>query len=257
MGVTHEILEKISSLCLRDLLEYVIAAKLSGEALSAAKRRIYDLWLQNKYGFTPSKEEAIAIQRISQREIYKRLKGCIGKHWALDLLRVGIYISELNEVGSKETVERIKEDVYNRFRARGVRILTLGSTGIIVQVIEFLSDLKSENNLNEEEIGLELDRILDEWDRITIFVKRDDPESSVLDRINRYIEQQHQLFFVFTFGRTAFRKATKTIAKLNNDNVILDNHYLFDSDLRINQAGDPIYTCLFRLISEKISNSQG
>jgi len=251
MSVPREIIDKIFSLDLSDLISYTVAAKLTGEALAKAKKRIKDLWNQRKYGFTPSKEEAIGISKIGKTEIYKRLKDCVGNHWSLNLIRLGMYISELSEGGKRETIERIREDVHRKYHKTGINVVNLASTGTIFPAIQYLSDLKMRKNLDQQDITKELDTITDEWKRITVFVKKDSKKKDIIAKINRCMNHRPSFFFVFSYGHLAKEKATKNIADLNNKGIFQREGYMLYTYRRTDKVGTEIFNWSFELVERE------
>ena len=141
-SVPNDPIETLIKLGLRELISYVNLKKLSGQVLEYAKKRIRELWGKRQYGFTPSKDEATILKKISKTDLYLRLKFCLGHHWCLPLIKVGIYISNLNKEGQDILVNQIKDSINQKYGIRGIRIMELGSTGVIESIIELISDLK-------------------------------------------------------------------------------------------------------------------
>ncbi len=129
---------------LRELLELIATGKLVGDALKEAKKKIKELWERREYGFTPDPELANELQRISKSDAYKRMKDCIGHHHFLSLIKLGLRIAELSDEGRVETIAKIKNSVYKKYGIRGVRILNMGGTGVLLEIIKYLSQLKME-----------------------------------------------------------------------------------------------------------------
>jgi len=131
---------------LRELLELIVAGKLVGDALKEAKKKIKELWERKEYGFTPDPELASKLQRISKNDAYNRMKELIGNHPFLSLVRLGLVFAEISEEGEAEKIARVKREVHHIYGIKGVRVLTMGSTGVLLDVIRYLSDLKIKYN---------------------------------------------------------------------------------------------------------------
>jgi len=201
------------------------------KSYSYIKQRVRELFDGNEYGFVPKPEEARAIQAISKSDIYNRLKDCVGKkHWSLSLIKAGLYISELKGKDRRDIISRIKQDILNRHGERGLRVMQLGDTDMIRDYVAYLSNLKLERNLSISEAGERLDGMIKNWEKITIFVKHDDTEKEVSDKICRFFSEKHEIFFVFSVG-SANEIATGTIAQLNNNDEIRENNYIFRTHL--------------------------
>lgn len=217
------------------------------EAGKDVKRTIINLLDKKKYGFVPDEQEAKAIKRISESPRFCRLKELIGNHESLNLVRVGIYIMELNDIGERQLINEIRNRVNKRYGHRGMKIINLGSTGTIFDVIDYLDTLKLRKGYGKEHIILEFNKILDNWERITIFVKSEQDEKSLYQNIQIYMRLKHPIFFVFAYG-TACSVAMKTIADMNNARLITQkNHYLIWSKPGKDRAGKLKYAWNFEL----------
>lgn len=247
MSIPAELIQKISSMDLRDLLTFLYTVKLSKETIEYIRKRIRELWNQSKYGFTPNAEEAAAIYKIGQKEAYKRLKHCIGFHWSLRLIRLGLYISDLNDEGQRKLIKKTKEDIYKKYGSKGIKITNMATTGAILDVIEYLSKLKIEDNLNRTDLTIKFDtEIIEKWDKITFFVKTEDSEKEISKKIVAMMNQRLLIFFVFAYG-AASTKSMKIISKLNNNKTISNKNYCLSMTSRRDKAGKRLYTWVFEL----------
>ena len=133
-------------------------------------------WQQKskKYLVSLSNEETTKLYEITKLDLYKRLSACLISHWAMNLIALGVYVSKLNESDQRDIVERVKSEVHSKYQALGLRILYMGSTGVIQHIIEYLSDLKINKNYNSTQMGAMFDKIIEKWDEITTFVKATD-----------------------------------------------------------------------------------
>ncbi len=93
----------------------------------------------------------------------------------------------------------------------------------------------------------EFEKILDNWERITLFVKSEDNIDHILKEINWHVEQKQDFFFVFAYGR-AIQHTIEAIAKLNNDGMFRSK-YLFDAKKEVDRANKEKYKCVFERIS--------
>ncbi|MDP3105815.1 MAG: hypothetical protein Q8M95_14545 [Candidatus Methanoperedens sp.] len=246
MVIPPELIEQISSMGIKDLLTFLASGKAGLEAIAYIKEKIREKLDERKYGFVPNAEETRAIYEINKKEVYQRLKVCLGGHWALDLLRVGIYISKLNDEGKRETVRKIKDHVYSKYGPRGIKIIDMGATSVIGSVASYLSDRKMRDNMNPLDLALEFDKLIEGWDKVTIFVKKDENESSIYKKVMSYMDN-YPLFFVFAYG-SAVMIASKAIAKLNNERTIQQKRYFFYVYPNFDQAGLQNNAWVFELI---------
>ncbi len=234
MGETQEIEQ------LKTLLELYKIGK-------DVKRKIIGILDKKKYGFVPNTTEANSLQRINESPIFCRLKECAGNHWSLNLVKVGIYIMELNDEDERILVREIRDRIHKQHGPKGMKILNLGSTGVILDVIEYLDDLKTRKGYGEEHIASEFDRILENWEQISIFVRSEHDENALYDEILTHMYRKIHIFFVFAYG-TACKVAMTTIAEMNNEGMITERYgYLFWVKPGKDRAGKIKYTWEFEL----------
>lgn len=241
---------ELYKLTLDQLISVGVVGGYSGSVLVWIKKRVKKKWEEKKYGFTPSPKLAKELEEISKQDQYLRLKEVIGDHWSLHLIKLGLQISNLNAEGKRDAVTKINADVYRRYKKRGVRILTLGSTGVIKDVLEYLSSLKMRENLNQEDMGEEFDMILDNWLKITIFQKGQVTKERLKKEIQHHMGLGQKMFFVFAYG-SACVSAMIAIAELNNEHKIREKGYmLFLSRMDTDQSGRDVYSWVYQRISE-------
>lgn len=227
MPLPPEVITELLSKPLPELLNWITLGKLTGDALEWARKRVKELWEKKEYGFTLNPELASDLQRISKSEAYKRIKECIGNSNLLGLVKLGLRIEELSDEGKVSLIANIKNDVYKKYGVEGVRILTMGSTGLLMGIIQYLSSIKIENNYSQTYMTDLFNRTLDNWMNITIFHKTEQGQKALEQKILAYMNGHHELFFVFSIG-TASEQATKVIATLNNNGTIRKKGYMFN-----------------------------
>jgi len=199
MVIPPELIEQISSLGIKDLLALIASGKYGLKVIAHIRQKIREKLNERKYGFVPDANETQALYEINKKEVYKRLKVCLGGHWGLDLLRVGIYISKLNDEGKRETIRKIKDHVYSKYGSRGIKIIDMGATSVIDSVASYLSDRKIRDNMNPLDLALEFDKLIEGWDKVTVFVKRDEKDNLIYKKILKCMDN-YPLFFVFAYG---------------------------------------------------------
>ncbi len=220
-GIPPELLDKTP----HELLDIIVAGKYGKDVLSWARERIKELWGKKEYGFTPEPELAFKLQKISKSEAYKRMKECIGNHHFLSLVKLGLIFAEISEEGEVEKIARIKSDVHEKYGIKGVRILSMGSTGVLLEVIRYLSDIKIKHNYSQADMAGRFEKIVDKWMEIAIFHKAEDGQTTLRNKIIGYMQTPHELFFVFASG-SAGDQAKRVIADLSNNNEIRKRGYL-------------------------------
>lgn len=213
------------------------------------EQKVIELLDKKKYGFVPNAQEANSLQRIRESPLFCRLKECVGNHWSLNLVAVGIYIMELNDEGERKLIQEIRDRTNKKYGPRGMKIVNLGSTGVILEVIEYLDSLKLRKGYSKEHIGLGFDNILDGWEQISIFVKSGHDEDILYSDIVDHMFRKIPIFFIFSYG-SACTVAMKIIAEMNVNGLIIQRYnYLFWVKPGKDRAGKVKYTWDFELSS--------
>jgi hypothetical protein len=163
--LSSELIQQISSMGIKDLTSLILSGKLATETIVYIRAKIREKINEGKYGFVPNEEEAKALYAVNRKDVYLRLKTCLGGHWALDLLRVGLYVSKLNDEGKRETVRKIKDGIHEKYGPRGIKIINMGVTGVLESIALYLSDRKMRGNLKPIDLSLEFDKIIDGWEK--------------------------------------------------------------------------------------------
>ena len=199
----------------------------------------------HRYGFSVNSEIADYLATISKKDIFVRLKDCVGSsHWALPYCRVGLLIDEFNEQGKEIDIQSIKNEAYRKKR-KSVTVINMGTTKVIKDIILYLSELKSED-YTKEELAEEFDYIIDGWDRITVFVKKEESVSDISDKILRFMTARERLFWVFGYASAA-KIGWSATSKLNNLGEFHKHSYVFFSDNQKDGQGLPKFSCRFKL----------
>lgn len=245
IDVPPELLDKT----LPELLKLVALQKLTGKILEWAKQKIKELWDKREYGFTPEPEVASGLQKISKSEAYKRMKDCIGNHRFLGLIKLGFRVNELNEQGNVAAIAKIKDNVYEKHGVEGIRILTMGTTGVLMGIIQYLSDMKIRNDSSQAIMADHFEKIIKNWMQITIFHQAGQGQKALEKNILAFMKANYEIFFVFSMG-TASEQATKVIAQLRKDGIINKNGYMFTLYSRKELARRVSHTWVFQNIKE-------
>lgn len=236
------ILPELLKLSIKELID--LLKKSPGKFGESIKERLKQLVKSKKYFISLSKEDTTELYKISKQELYKRLERCLVSHWSLNLIALGIYISKLNELDQGELAKQVKSEVHSKYQAKGLKILAMGSTGVIDHVIGFLSDIKTEKNYSFTEMGAIFDRIIERWEEITLFVKSEDSASSIKESCLSYLQKNERLFFVFAYG-SAVNATISTIAELNNEGKL--SGYIWDAKMK-NIGSKEVYSCTFESV---------
>lgn len=237
------VLSELSIEDLKSLLNSVAAGTI---IISKASEKIREFWLSKKYGFTTAKKHANELYEISNTFLFQQFEKCIATPVYVTLVRDGLRISYLNDEGRRKEIDEIRKEAYERYGIRATKILDISSTGELQRVVEYLIDLKLRKNYNIFDLTKEFEKVLDDWERITLFVKSEHNIAHILKEINWHVEQKQDFFFVFAYG-SAIQHTIEAIAELNNKGIFR-NKYLFDSKKEVDKANKEKYKCVFERI---------
>ncbi len=210
-------------------------------------------WNDNKFkkefGFPASEFRIIAIEigKIGKRVLFKQLKDCIDKnHWSLNFIKVGICISELSDKGERDKVTSIRNRIYKNKGWKELNIVNMGSTGAIKGILNYLTNLRLKE-YSQESITKEFERIIEEWEKITVFVSNESNKDEVKLRVKEKVVANPPLFFVFSYGSEANHHAYYAIAELNIEQIF-QSKYIWDTWPRFDSVGTKIYMWTFDAI---------
>lgn len=180
------------------------------------KNKIQQMWQKRQYGVTLLPDEAESLKKIAQNEFYLLFKKYLGAHWSIKLIKVGIYISELNDDGKRKRAKELQSEVYRSYGQKGVKIIQLASTGVLTPIMDYLIDLRLTKGANPIVLHQEFDLILHEWDVISIPVRPETPGDTLKISVQKRIDEQRPIFFVYA-AASASSRAQLTLAQMNND----------------------------------------
>lgn len=218
--------------------------------VTSTKQSIQKIWSKLEYGITLNPEESKSLKDISESEFYRIFKKYLGNHWSINLIKVGLYISDLDEGGNQERAREIQGEVFKKYGHKGVKITHLASVGILIPVMNYIIDLKLQKDASIIVLSQEFDKILSEWDTISIPVSADLTELNLREKILQKMNNNYPIFFVFSSGRAA-RNTQLTLAKMNNEQLF-SGKYLMTSKNRVNPISK-IEHCLWTF--DKIEGS--
>ena len=186
--------------------------KISARTLSKIKA----IWLRYKYyGFTPTPSEAELLKEISKNSTYITFAKCVGKYEYNAFIKIGLLIYELNELGNNVRVNEIRNYVYGKHGNVPKKIIQIASTGILLHVLEYLTNLRDEKNLSSDVVREEFINIVTLWESVSVPVSSSVSEKYIIGLIKKIIEKKAPIFFVYAAGNAAYRGEI-IVAELNN-----------------------------------------
>jgi len=250
MDLEH-IIEHIKNLPLKEVLAYLASLKLK-DLPRELKKIIQDKFNEGKYGFVPNPIEADILQKISNRHQFREFKHIIPNSKYEDAIRVGYLITRLTKTQTRnnDNVIRIRE-IKDELRQRHngyflIRATTMVTTGTIVPAIEYLSELKRKG-YDKENLDLEFEKMLNDWDDITLFVTRENDVDELIGIIDTKLSKEdRKILIIYAYGRAKYI-ATKAVAGILNSDVAED--YFYES--KNNDEGEKeVHTSTFTKISK-------
>lgn len=231
----------------KGVLDSVLSDSSNALKISKTYEKIREIWFSRKYGFSSSKKHAKELYEISDTPLFQQFGKCVAIPIYATLVRDGLRISYLNDEGRRKEIEEIRKEARKKYGMRAIKILNISSTGELQRIVEYLIDLKIKKNYNIFDLTKEFEKILDNWEKITLFIKSEDDINHILKEVNWHIEQKQELFFIFAYG-SAIQHAIEAIANLNNDGLFKNNNYLFESKIDVDKANKEKYKCIFERI---------
>jgi ABC-type microcin C transport system duplicated ATPase subunit YejF len=123
-----------------------------------------------------------------------------------------------------------------------IKIVNLVTTGAIVPVTDYLSELKK-LNYDTNYLTQFFNEIIIDWNKYTIFAKSDDQVPSILHQIKVKLEANQKLIMVFAYG-SAKLIATQAVAEILKKDK---GNYFYES--KNNTEGDmEVHSSTFSLI---------
>jgi hypothetical protein len=246
--IPPDVYSELLAKSLPELLKLYAAGKIGKDALGWVKLRLIELWEKKQYGFTPEPKIASGLQRINNTDAYRRTKECIGHNPYLNVIRLGLRIEELSENGRADSIAKMKNDVYDKYGNEGITILNMGSTGVLMPIIQHLSNIKLEDNSSQAFMSDYFKKVIENWKNITIFHQTEHGEEALVEKIKHYMDAHIEIFFVFSIG-TAGDQAKKAISTLSNDGTIQNKGYMFSLISRKeDQMGRDHFSWIFKNI---------
>ncbi len=211
-------------------------------------------YLERKEDILISQKEPLSTDDKTTKELIESFKehinspkikqfvDCVDKHWSLPLVKIGLRLLELTEENAQAEIKAIIKNVRYKYGERGVRILYMGSTRVIHLIIDWLYDLKVNKGYNLLDLVRTFEKTLEDWDKITIYVSKEEPQDSIKTKIQKVIRLKPNFFFIFALGYEAVSNAQALVVSLRKTNFFRENCYLDHSSNPI--IGElPSYSC--------------
>lgn len=216
--------------------------RLSTNSLNRIKRA----WTQQKHrpGFTPLPEESDLLYDISRSAAYQSFKHCVGSKYTYNrYIKVGLLLQELSLQGYRDRLRAIRDELRQKKHPKGAfKLIHIASTGVLSQVLEYLSSLRDQYKLSKQAVRREFELIVEQWTKISISVSNRDVQRDLLARIVRVISRSPPAFFVYA-SRGAIQKAQELMAKVNNDGMLTGKYILWSKTTKNHDHSQYLCAC--------------
>ena len=242
-----QIAKAIETLPLREALSYLVARgilDLGGKGYDKLRKIITAKSHKEKFGFVPNKDEANILKTVVKKQYYSEFSSLLPKHKYSDLVRTGYLVSNLNKKGDHKRVEGIRESICDGPNgAYLIKIVNLVTTGAIVPVIDYLSELKKKNYDNEY-LEKSFEEMIGNWQKYAYFVQAGFSENEIYEHVKCQISLKRPLIMVFAYG-SANLKTKKAVGRIITEG--LSENYSYSS--KDNKEGDKeAHSSTFQLI---------
>ncbi|MFH1181710.1 MAG: hypothetical protein V1702_02010 [Candidatus Woesearchaeota archaeon] len=187
---------------------------------------IRNAWLKAKTrsGFTPTPEEAVQLKSISEIETYKSFKSCIGATPYLRFIKVGLLLYQLMTDGNLERIKQIKDEIYNsEYNKTAIKIIHIASTGVLLNVLEYVVNIRDERGLSKYAVSLEFEKIIDLWQSVSLPVKKEDTVELVVSAIIKKVEENPPLIVLYA-SQSAVKIAHMAVAEVRTKDLCKKYH---------------------------------
>jgi hypothetical protein len=191
---------------------------------------IKDKQNQKKYAFVPNKSEAIKLKEVGNTPTYNEINSLVPNYKHLSIIRTGLLVLGYNKEKTPDSAKRIGEIKMQILRNPGgkrlVKIINLTSTVFFSSVLKFLRNLKN-NNYPEEHIENELDELIEDWEKSSLFVENEYDVDRVKIFCHDQADERNDRFFILALKDRAVQIVERSIEKLNQENFFRKNYYSY------------------------------
>lgn len=184
--------------------------------LKESKRNAKNYLIKNKVGFLPEGMDYSEYQKIKNNTLFKQLKFLIGDHPTLSIILTGIYLSSLDRDLKKKIAEENRQRIYDKYKAKGVSIMNMATTGFIEQYVKWLSKYNVEKNPSQKELIDFYEKILEDWTERSIFIQGHLHDKAISSKITSKMNLGKEVFFVFA--------CEKAIINVRNSLKLIDRN---------------------------------
>ncbi|MBW2994101.1 hypothetical protein KY315_01620 [Candidatus Woesearchaeota archaeon] len=245
MGILEIIIAKASELNVFELLQWLPTSGYLAKLTKDQLKKVYSIIRQKnnlgKFAFVPNAEEYYALTKLADKSVYRDFKKLLKGHWGVDVVRTGLYILSLERKGEIDQINLVKQQVFANKQVSGLRLIGMVTEGVIKPALDYLKELKEKKNFSPEDLNKAFEDLLNEWEKITIFVKSDDFVETIFKKAKNMVDQKKQTFFIFAKGK-AIAVACAAIVRLQKEEYLLEKGYVWFAETDLDTT-PPSYYC--------------
>ena len=185
--------------------------------LKEKKNDLKNSFIKHKVGFLPPGTNYEVLQKIKRTKAVKQLEFLIGSdHFTLPIVIVGLSMVSMPENKKAEVAVDSRNAIYHKHGLKGVHILNICTTGYMDKFIMFLAKLNVSRNMSKKELIDVYEKILEDWERLTIFVQKHHSTKHIFKICESKMIQNLPFFHMFAaYG--ALKIAGEVTKKLNKE----------------------------------------
>lgn len=192
--------------------------------LKEKRESLSKFFAKQKVGFVPLGFDYSVFQKLQKKTAFKQLKFLVGNHHTLPIVTVGLWINSLDEQEQLKIAEANRDQIYKKYKEKGVNILNMGTTGFMEGFIKFLTNYALKKNPSKEEMIDIYEKTLEDWSNKTIFVQKTNSENHILHKCRNKIDQDLRFFYMFA-SYEAIKVSRKVVENLVKDKILQEANY--------------------------------
>ena len=192
--------------------------------LNEQKENLEKFLIKFQVGFIPQGIDFSVYQKLKKKMVYKQLKFLIGKHVSLPIVLIGLWLNSLPEEEQVQQAKDKRDEVYGQYKEKGVNILNMAVTGFIESFVKFLSNYNLKESPTKEELVDIYEKNLEEWSRITVFVKETHSVAIILEKCKTKFAYDYPFVYVFA-SYSAIPIAEKVIQACKENELFKESNY--------------------------------
>lgn len=192
--------------------------------LEEQKDKIENFFSKNKVGFLPEGCNYDDIRKAQKKASFKQLNYLIGNHETIPIVSIGIWINSLPEQQQKKIAEETRDEVYTKYKKRGVSILNMAATGFMEAFIRQLTTYNMKRNLSREELMDIYESALEDWEKITLFVQKIQSKDTIYSAIKSKLAQGLPFIYVFA-SYSAIQPTEEAVSQIEKEKLLEQFNY--------------------------------